>query len=106
MSRNGGYQILDLKGVKFEDEGEKINIPGIAEEVKRIMKYKKPVILSGFNQGGEVRPDIFVTSFREQTNTISLYFDVSSTLYIDISLTDYTLGQEQFKKDDVVYYII
>lgn len=55
MSKKGGYQIVDFKGVDITTETVIEGIFDIAQS-----KFGKPVLASGLNFGDGVLPDIFV----------------------------------------------
>lgn len=50
MSAKGGYQILDLKGLKIDDENG-VTIPGAYERLEG--NWGKPVLCCGFNYDDE-----------------------------------------------------
>lgn len=55
MSKKGGYQIVDFKGVDITTETVIEGIFDIAQS-----KFGKPVLASGLNFGDGVLPDVFV----------------------------------------------
>lgn len=87
MSRNGGYKIVDLKGVNFTN-GVGQTIPGIYEKIEN--SYHKPILLSGLTIAGVERADRFM-EFGLDGTTFTGYLVISDAQSSTITITDANL---------------
>lgn len=76
MSRKGGYQVLDFKGLKLSKE--EVTIPGIYEKIKG--NYGKRFVVSGLVFENNILPDMTVEVNVADTATFTVYgYTVSIT---------------------------
>lgn len=77
MLRNTGYQIIDLKGVKLQNEGSITN-SGVYDKLKN--SFGKPIYVANINVNTVLYNDLFAECYKSGTSFIVTFANVTLTV--------------------------